>query len=145
MLLVLLQLGSQTWTLEVAACWIGFQFGGNLALFPLLTAEYFGTRHLGGNYALVFTAYGVGGVAGPMLAGGVWDLLELVPLGLSVSRRRLPGDDVAGRLRPVAAPRASSATTPATDRGAPSTTSAGVSARLQALSGDARVLALVRN
>ena len=76
MLLVLLELGSQAWTLEIAACWIGFHFGGNLSLFPLLTAEYFGTKHLGANYALVFTGYGTGGVLGPMLAGGAWDLLH---------------------------------------------------------------------
>jgi OFA family oxalate/formate antiporter-like MFS transporter len=76
MALALVELGSRAWTLEFAACWVGFHFGGNLALFPLLTAEYFGTRHLGANYALVFTAYGVGGVLGPMLAGGVWDMLH---------------------------------------------------------------------
>lgn len=76
MVLGLVELGSQAWTLGVAACWVGFQFGGNLALFPLLTAEYYGTRHLGANYGLMFTAYGVGGVAGPMLAGGVWDVLH---------------------------------------------------------------------
>ena len=75
MVLALIELGTEVWTLEVAACWVGFQFGGNLALFPLLTAEYFGTRHLGANYGLMFTAYGVGGVAGPMLAGSVWDML----------------------------------------------------------------------
>ncbi len=75
MVLALVEMGSQVWTLEVAACWVGFHFGGNLALFPLLTAEYFGTRHLGANYGLMFTAYGTGGVAGPMLAGSVWDLL----------------------------------------------------------------------
>jgi MFS transporter, OFA family, oxalate/formate antiporter len=76
MVLALVELGSQVWTLEVAACWVGFHFGGNLALFPLLTAEYFGAKHLGANYGLVFTAYGVGGVVGPMLAGGVWDVLH---------------------------------------------------------------------
>jgi MFS transporter, OFA family, oxalate/formate antiporter len=76
MVLALVELGSQVWTLEVAACWVGFHFGGNLALFPLLTAEYFGGKHLGANYGLVFTAYGVGGVVGPMLAGGVWDVLH---------------------------------------------------------------------
>lgn len=76
MLLALLELGSQAWTLEVAACWVGFHFGGNLALFPLLTADYFGTKHLGANYGLVFTAYGTGGVLGPMLAGGIWDTLH---------------------------------------------------------------------
>ncbi len=76
MVLALVELGSRVWTLEIAACWVGFHFGGNLALFPLLTAEFFGTKHLGANYGLVFTGYGVGGVAGPMLAGGVWDLLQ---------------------------------------------------------------------
>ena len=75
MVLALLRMGGRAWTLEIAACWVGMQFGGNLALFPLLTAEYFGVRHLGANYGLVFTAYGVGGVLGPMLAGGVWDVL----------------------------------------------------------------------
>jgi OFA family oxalate/formate antiporter-like MFS transporter len=76
MVLVLVRLGSQAWSLEIAACWVGFHFGGNLALFPLLTAEYFGTKHLGANYGLVFTAYGTGGVLGPMLAGSVWDTLH---------------------------------------------------------------------
>src|SRR5439155_22224427 len=76
MVLALVELGSQVWTLKVAACWVGFHFGGNLALFPLLTADYFGTKNLGANYGLMFTAYGVGGVVGPMLAGGVWDLLN---------------------------------------------------------------------
>ncbi len=75
MVLALVELGSREWTLGLAACWVGFQFGGNLALFPLLTAEFFGTRNLGANYALVFTGYGVGGVLGPLLAGSVWDLL----------------------------------------------------------------------
>ena len=75
MVLGLVEMGSRVWTLEVAACWVGFHFGGNLSLFPLLTAEFFGTRHLGANYGLMFTGYGVGGVVGPMLAGGVWDSL----------------------------------------------------------------------
>ena len=76
MALALIELGSREWTLELAACWVGFMFGGNLALFPLLTAEFFGTKNLGANYGLVFTAYGAGGVLGPMLAGGVWDQLH---------------------------------------------------------------------
>ncbi|MBI2824736.1 MAG: OFA family MFS transporter [Planctomycetia bacterium] len=76
MVVALVEMGSQAWTLAIAACWVGFHFGGNLALFPLLTAEFFGTRHLGANYGLVFTAYGAGGVLGPMLAGGVWDNLH---------------------------------------------------------------------
>jgi len=52
---------------------IGFNFGGNLALFPPTTADFFGNKNLGANYGLVFTAYGVGGSIGPILAGMVQD------------------------------------------------------------------------
>jgi OFA family oxalate/formate antiporter-like MFS transporter len=52
---------------------IGFNFGGTLALFPPVTADFFGSKNLGANYGLMFTAYGVGGIAGPILAGMVQD------------------------------------------------------------------------
>jgi OFA family oxalate/formate antiporter-like MFS transporter len=68
-------MGSSELTLAVAGCWVGFNFGGNFALFPLMTAEFFGTKNLGANYGAVFTSYGVGGILGPMLAGGVWDAM----------------------------------------------------------------------
>jgi len=47
---------------------IGFCFGGFLALYPAVTADYFGTKNIGGNYGLMFTAYGAGGLLGPWLA-----------------------------------------------------------------------------
>jgi MFS family permease len=53
----------------MAAALIGFNFGGNFALFPAATADYFGNRNVGTNYGWVFTAYGVAGIAGPLLAG----------------------------------------------------------------------------
>lgn len=43
----------------------GASYGANFALFPAATAEYFGTKNLGVNYAAVFTAWGVAGVVGP--------------------------------------------------------------------------------
>ncbi|MDZ4655026.1 MAG: OFA family MFS transporter [Coriobacteriia bacterium] len=52
---------------------VGFCYGSNLSLFPSATASYFGTRHLGVNYGLVFTAWGVGGVFGSMTAGSIVD------------------------------------------------------------------------
>ena len=52
---------------------VGFCYGANLALFPSATAGYFGTKHLGVNYGLVFTAWGVGGVFGSMTAGTIVD------------------------------------------------------------------------
>jgi len=48
----------------VAAALIGFNFGGNFALFPSATADLFGAKNLGANYGWVFTSYGIAGVAG---------------------------------------------------------------------------------
>lgn len=73
MMFFLLGMGSKAMTLTIAACWIGFNFGGNFALFPLLTLENFGAKNLGANYGAVFTSYGVGGILGPVMAGMVWD------------------------------------------------------------------------
>ncbi len=53
----------------VAAALIGFNFGGNFALFPAATADLFGNRNVGANYGWLFTAYGVAGIVGPQLAG----------------------------------------------------------------------------
>jgi OFA family oxalate/formate antiporter-like MFS transporter len=47
----------------------GFCFGGNFALFPPTTTEYFGTKNLGTNYGIVFTSYAVGGVLGGLMPG----------------------------------------------------------------------------
>ena len=47
MMFVLLKMGSAVMTLTIAACWLGFNFGGNFALFPLLTLENFGPKNLG--------------------------------------------------------------------------------------------------
>ena len=53
----------------LAAALIGFNYGGSFALFPAMTADYFGNRSVGSNYGWMFTAYGVAGLAGPLLAG----------------------------------------------------------------------------
>ncbi|HOX44877.1 MAG TPA: OFA family MFS transporter [Myxococcota bacterium] len=47
----------------------GFNFGGNFSLFPMATAGTFGTKNVGQNYGFMFTAYGVGGIVGPIMAG----------------------------------------------------------------------------
>lgn len=46
---------------------VGLNFGGCLAVFPSATSDAFGTKNLGINYGLVFTAYGVAGVVGPLM------------------------------------------------------------------------------
>ncbi len=65
--------------LTIGASLIGFCFGGNFALFPSATADYFGTKNIGSNYGIVFTAYGVAGIIGPFLAG-VMDYADVFPL-----------------------------------------------------------------
>ncbi len=59
--------------LYIVAAVIGFNFGGNFSLFPTMTADLFGAKSVGVNYGWVFTAYGMGGIVGPVLAGVVRD------------------------------------------------------------------------
>ncbi len=58
--------------------WIGFCFGGNFALFPPITSEYFGTVSFGSNYGVVFTSYAVGGVIGGLMPGIIKGGFEFV-------------------------------------------------------------------
>ncbi len=60
--------------LYIGATLIGFNFGGNFSLFPTITADTFGTKHLAQNYGWVFLSYGVGGIFGPMLGGKLGDM-----------------------------------------------------------------------
>jgi OFA family oxalate/formate antiporter-like MFS transporter len=59
--------------LLLVAMLIGAMYGSNLALFPAATYDFFGTKHGGVNYGLVFTAWGVGGALGNYAAGWVKD------------------------------------------------------------------------
>ncbi|GEJ56474.1 L-lactate MFS transporter [Anaeromyxobacter diazotrophicus] len=57
----------------VGAAVVGFSYGACLSLFPSTAADKWGTKNLGMNYGILFTAWGVGGVVGPMLAGKIAD------------------------------------------------------------------------
>jgi OFA family oxalate/formate antiporter-like MFS transporter len=50
-----------------------FAFGGYLALMPSVTADYYGPKHVGANYGLVFTAFGVSGFFVPPYFAGIVD------------------------------------------------------------------------
>ncbi|PZD95263.1 MFS transporter [Paenibacillus sambharensis] len=50
---------------------IGFCFGGFLAVYPSLTADYYGTGSLGANYGLVYQAYGLSAFVGPIIVRSV--------------------------------------------------------------------------
>ena len=68
-MLAFFYLGGTAWGLIIAAAIIGFNFGGNFALFPAITADFFGNKTVGRNYGLVFFAYGIAGILGPQIAG----------------------------------------------------------------------------
>ena len=79
--------GGYEWGLYLGAAVIGFNFGGNLALFPAFTADLFGNGNVGVNYPWVFLGFGVGGLVGPVLGGimgdsGAW-LWAFTPAGVA--------------------------------------------------------------
>ena len=64
---------STIFTFVIGSAIVGFSYGACLSLFPSTCADYWGTRNLGLNYGILFTAWGVGGVFGPILAGKIAD------------------------------------------------------------------------
>ncbi|MBN2560855.1 MAG: OFA family MFS transporter [Phycisphaerae bacterium] len=76
MMLAFFKVGVTEIGLIVGACIIGFNFGGNFALFPAATADFFGNKNVGTNYPWVFLAYGVAGIAGPKVAAYFKDAAE---------------------------------------------------------------------
>ncbi|MHA1776629.1 MAG: L-lactate MFS transporter [Promethearchaeota archaeon] len=64
-------------------CLIYFCFGGNFSLYPTGTADLFGAKNLGPNYGVIFTAYGIAGVTGAVLAKPLGSALG--PWGLFVT------------------------------------------------------------
>jgi OFA family oxalate/formate antiporter-like MFS transporter len=49
--------------MNAAALILGLGIATSLALFPVLTSEFFGVEHLGINYGILFSAYGFGALA----------------------------------------------------------------------------------
>ena len=48
-------------------------YGGGFGTMPSFNADYFGTKYLGQNYGYIITAWGLGGLVGPFIAGKVKD------------------------------------------------------------------------
>lgn len=73
-LFLFIPMAGTQWSLYLAATLIGFNFGGNFALFPALTADEFGNAAVGQNYPWVFLSYGAGGIVFPILGGWLGDI-----------------------------------------------------------------------
>jgi OFA family oxalate/formate antiporter-like MFS transporter len=87
MMILFYFIGGSEWGLYFGAAVIGFNFGGNFALFPAATADLFGNKNVGTNYPWVFMAYGVGGTLGPILGGLMGDqkawVWAFIPAGIA--------------------------------------------------------------
>ncbi|MBI5166905.1 MAG: OFA family MFS transporter [candidate division NC10 bacterium] len=70
-LLVVLRQANTFAMYAIGISMIGFSYGGCLAIMPSFTADYFGTKSLGINYGLVFTAWGASGVLGPIIGSQI--------------------------------------------------------------------------
>jgi len=82
-LFLFIPMAGSEYLLYLAATLIGFNFGGNFALFPALTADEFGNQVVGQNYPWVFLSYGAGGIVFPILGGWLGDLGNF-PLAFSI-------------------------------------------------------------
>lgn len=70
--MIFMGLASMTYvTFLLATCVIGFCFGGTAAIYPTITAEWFGTKNVGNNYGAVFLFYGVAAMIAPKLSIGL--------------------------------------------------------------------------
>ncbi|HPX60328.1 MAG TPA: OFA family MFS transporter [Deltaproteobacteria bacterium] len=58
----------------IGAMVITFSYGAMLSVYPSAIADFYGTRNMGFNYAILFTAWGVAGVSGPLAAGYILDI-----------------------------------------------------------------------
>ncbi len=75
-------------TLGTALAGIGY--GALLSLFPSAVADYYGVKNFGGNYGVLYTAWGIAGTIGPIIAGivvdktGTYNLAYIISAGLLV-------------------------------------------------------------
>ena len=74
MVLVPVFYGDDVIALLFAVLVIGACYGANLAIFPSITRDHFGLKSFGLNYGVMFTAWGVGGLVLPRIAGMVKDV-----------------------------------------------------------------------
>ncbi|HVJ48259.1 L-lactate MFS transporter [Desulfitobacterium sp.] len=69
----------------LGAALAGLGYGSLLSLFPSAIYDFFGTKNGGVNYGLVFTAWGVGGVIGPLMAGAVVDATKNYSIAYTIA------------------------------------------------------------
>ena len=65
--------GAHMFAVYVMIFIVYFCYGAQGAVNPATVADFWGTRNAGANYGLLFTAWGVAGIIGPMIGGVLFD------------------------------------------------------------------------
>jgi OFA family oxalate/formate antiporter-like MFS transporter len=68
-----LRSASGFWGVVAGLCLAAFSYGGYLALMPAFSADYYGQAHVGGNYGLLFSAWGICGFLFPLYSETMLD------------------------------------------------------------------------
>ncbi|MEG2288774.1 MAG: OFA family MFS transporter [Clostridium sp.] len=59
--------------ISIGTALAGIGYGALLSLFPSAISDFYGVKNFGGNYGILYTAWGVAGTIGPIIAGLVFD------------------------------------------------------------------------
>ena len=70
---VLFGVGENVFLFYLLAMVVYWCYGTQLSVFASTTADFYGTRNLGMNYGLLFSAWGVAGFIGPLIGARVFD------------------------------------------------------------------------
>ncbi|MBP2026682.1 MFS family permease [Acetoanaerobium pronyense] len=76
---------TSTLGISIGTAIAGLSYGSLLCLFPSVIADYYGVKNFGANYGVLFTAWGVSGVIGPIIAGTVVDVTGSFTLSYTIS------------------------------------------------------------
>ena len=83
----------------------GFSYGSLMSVYPSLTSDNWGMKGYGANYGVLYTAWGVSGVVGPLIAGWVVDKTGTYDWAYNISAALLVVALVLGfLLKPVKTP-----------------------------------------
>ena len=74
--------------ISIGTALAGIGYGALLSLFPSVVADFYGVKNFGGNYGIMYTAWGIAGTIGPIIAGivvdktGAYNMAYLISAGL---------------------------------------------------------------
>jgi OFA family oxalate/formate antiporter-like MFS transporter len=66
---------------------IASSFGGFLAVYPTITSDFFGVKTLGANYGVIYQAYGIAALVGPIIKGSATGFSQtfLIAAGFAIA------------------------------------------------------------